>query len=130
MKRRRVKEWRENQKETASKTAHGFNMSWPSKPMPPRLRGRTVEAVATYYPAGLYLVAIAVGFDVRHDVVVRIDGQSDQAGGSIYLATVLMEIAGEDGLCGLLREADIEAVNAAATSQVYRPKELAVGMKF
>ncbi len=90
--------------------------------------GCTVEAIATDDPTSLYLVAIAVALDVRHDAVARIDGQPDQAGGSIDLATVLMEIAGEDGLCGLLREADIEAVNAAATSQVYRPKEFAVGV--
>ena len=44
------------------------------------------------------------------------------------LATVLMERAGEDGLCGLLGDTDIEAVNAAATSQVYGPEELAAGM--
>jgi hypothetical protein len=89
----------------------------------------TVEAVATHYPTSLYLVGIAIVLDVRHDAVVRIDGQPDQAGGSIDLATVLMERAGEDGLCGLLGEADIERVNAAAASQVYGPEELSAGMK-
>jgi hypothetical protein len=39
-----------------------------------------------------------------------------------------MERAGEDGLCGLLGDADIEAVNAATTSQIYGPEEFAVGM--
>src|SRR5580700_8746223 len=72
-----------------------------------QVAGCTVETVATHDPTSLYLVAIAVALDVRHDEVVRIDGQPDQAGGSIDLATVLLEIAGEDGLCGLLGEADI-----------------------
>jgi hypothetical protein len=90
--------------------------------------GCTVEAVATHYPTRLHLVGMAVALDVRHDAVVRIDGQSDQAGGSIDLATVLMERAGEDGLRGLLGDADIEAVNAATTSQIYGPEEFAVGM--
>jgi hypothetical protein len=66
--------------------------------------------------------------DVRQDAVAGIDGQPDQAGGSMDLATVLMERAGEDGLCGLLGEADIEAVDAAATSEVDGPEEFAVGM--
>ncbi len=60
----------------------------------------------------------------------RSDGQPYQTGGSIYLATVLMEIAGEDGLCDLLGEPDIEAVDAAATSEVDGPEELAAGMDF
>lgn len=46
------------------------------------------------------------------------------------LTTASMERIGEDGLCDLLGEADIEGVNAAAASQVYSPEELAVGMKF
>lgn len=46
------------------------------------------------------------------------------------MATVLMEIAGEDGLCGLLGEADIEAVDAAATSEVDGSEKLAIGMDF
>src|SRR5271156_4473492 len=61
--------------------------------------GCTVEAIATHYPAGLDLVAVAVALDVREDVVVRSEGQPDQAGGSMHLAAVLMEIAGEDRLC-------------------------------
>jgi hypothetical protein len=89
----------------------------------------TVEAVATHYPTSLYLVGIAIALDVRDDTIVRSDGEPDQAGGSIDLATVLMERTGEDGLCGLLGEADVEGVNATATSQVYGPEELAVGMK-
>ena len=40
-----------------------------------------------------------------------------------------MEVAGEDGLRDLLGEADIEPIDAAATSEVYRPKQFAVGMK-
>ena len=41
-----------------------------------------------------------------------------------------MEIAGEDGLGDLLREADIEAVDAAATGEVHRPEQLAAGINF
>jgi hypothetical protein len=42
----------------------------------------------------------------------------------------LMEIAGEDGFCYFLREADIEAVDAAAISEVDHPEKLAPGMDF
>jgi hypothetical protein len=52
------------------------------------------------------------------------------AGPAGYLATVLMEIAGEDGFCDFLRKADIEAVDAAAASEVDGPKELAAEMDF
>src|SRR5580704_6940530 len=62
-----------------------------------QVAGCTVEAVATHDPTSLYLVAIAVALDVRYNAVIRIDGQPDQARGSMYVATVLMEIAGEDG---------------------------------
>src|SRR5271170_2572894 len=41
-----------------------------------------------------------------------------------------MEIAGEDGLGYLLGEADIEAVDAAAISEVDGPEKLAAGMNF
>ena len=92
--------------------------------------GCTVEAVATHYPAGLDLVAIAVALDVREHVIVSGDGQPGQAGGSIYLATVLLEIAAKNGLCGLFGEPDIEAVDAAATSQVDRAQKFAAGMDF
>ena len=92
--------------------------------------GCTVEAVATDYPAGLDLVAVAVALDVRDRVIVCRDGQPGQAGGSIYLTTLLLEMAAENGLCGLFREPDIEAVDAAATSQVDRAEELAAGVDF
>jgi hypothetical protein len=58
------------------------------------------------------------------------DGQPYQTGRSMYLATVLMEIGDEDGLCGLLGEADVEAVDAAAIREVDGPEKLAVGMDF
>jgi hypothetical protein len=95
-----------------------------------QVAGCTVEAVATHDPASFDLITIAVALEVRDDAVVRSDGHPDQAGGSIYLATVLMEIAGEDGLGYLLGEADIEAVDAAATSEVDGPEKLAAGMDF
>ena len=92
--------------------------------------GCTVEAVAAHDPAGFDLIAIALALDVRKDVVVWSDGHPDQAGGAIYLAAVLLEIAGEDGLRYLLGEADIEAVDAAAISEVDGPETLAAGMDF
>jgi hypothetical protein len=95
-----------------------------------QVAGSTVEAVATHYPAGLDLVAIAIPFDIRDDAVVRSDGEPYQAGGMMYVATVLMQVAGEDGLCDLLGEADVEAVDAAAVSEVDGPEELAIGMDF
>jgi hypothetical protein len=48
----------------------------------------------------------------------------------MYLATVLMEITSEDGLCNFLGEANIEAVDAAAISEVDGPEKLAAGMDF
>jgi hypothetical protein len=89
-----------------------------------------VEAVATHYPAGLDLVAIAVALDLHQDAVFRSDAQPDQAGGAMYLAAVLMETAGEDGFCDFLREADIEAVDAAAVSEIDGPQKLAARMDF
>jgi hypothetical protein len=41
---------------------------------------------------------------------------------------VLMERVGENGLSDLLRDANIEPVDATATREVHRPKQLAVGM--
>jgi hypothetical protein len=41
-----------------------------------------------------------------------------------------MKVLGEDGLCGLFGEPDIEAVDAAATSQVDHAQKLAAGMDF
>src|ERR1700691_4234087 len=92
--------------------------------------GCAVEAVATHYPAGLDLVAIAVALDVREDVIVRGDGQPGQAGGSTYLTTVLLEVAAKNVLCGLFGDPDIEAVDAAATTQVDRAQKLAAGVDF
>jgi hypothetical protein len=90
------------------------------------LAGYAVQAIAADYPTGRYLVAIAVALDVRDNAIPWSDGQPDEAGGSMDLASVLMERTGQDGLCGLLRKADIEGVNAAAASQVYGPEEFTV----
>src|SRR5271156_6014543 len=57
-----------------------------------QVAGCAVEAVAAHYPAGFYLVAAPVALDFRQDTAVRIHCQPNQPGGSIYLATVLMEI--------------------------------------
>jgi hypothetical protein len=48
----------------------------------------------------------------------------------MYLATVLVKIAGEDGLCYLLGETDIEAIDAATISEIDGPEKLAAGMNF
>src|SRR5580658_3432951 len=103
----------------------GLQRVVPLKTNAGEVAGCTVEAITTHDPASFDSVAITVAFDIREDVVVRSDGEPDQAGGSIHFATVLMEEAGEDGFGGLFGEADIEAVDAAAISEVDRPKKFA-----
>src|ERR1700677_1624084 len=79
----------------------GLQRVVPLKANAGEIAGCTVEAITTHDPASFDLVAIAVTLDIRENVVVRADGEPDQAGRSIHLATVLMEMAGEDRLGGL-----------------------------
>ena len=54
--------------------------------------------------------------------------QPDQSSGSVHLAALFVEIAGEDGLGDFFGYAEIEAVDASAGCEVNRSKLLAAGV--
>jgi hypothetical protein len=88
-----------------------------------------MESVTPYHPPGLHLVTSVGALDVgQHSVGTGC--QPNQPRRSAHRAAVLVKIVGENGLGGLLGQAKVEPVYAAASRQIHRPEHLASGVDF
>jgi hypothetical protein len=90
---------------------------------------RAVDAVTANYPLELHCVARAIALDLCQDRFGLLY-EANQARRAVHLASVLVEVAGEDGFRDFLGYTKIETVDTAAGSEFQGAKRFAVCMNF
>jgi hypothetical protein len=84
-----------------------------------------VDAIAANHPLEFHLAGRTIALDLCQDAF-RFECEANQTRRAVYLASVVVQIAGEDGFCDLLGYSKIETVDTAAGNEFESAKSFAV----